>query len=259
MKKRYKRNSSAKRQPKRSHSSERFHAPFAQLGDLLKDVQTEDQLDTDGDKTDPEKVRDKSTQLQGMSEYETGGDDDLFREAMAGVEPLEGKRVQPRPPGPLSKPSRRPLLEGELEAYAQLVDLISGEGRFDIQFTDEYIEGAIVGVDSKLLPKLRSGDFSVQAFFDLHGMTTSEARNALERFILASAIKGLRCVLIIHGRGLNSRDQIPILKQRMSSWLKRGRLKHLVLAFATARPCDGGAGALYVLLRKYNPENDFLR
>jgi DNA-nicking Smr family endonuclease len=85
-------------------------------------------------------------------------------------------------------------------------------------------------------------------------MSAEVARQQVERFIRASAIRGLRCVLIIHGRGMNSRDQIPILKQRMSSWLKRGRLKHLVLAFATARPCDGGAGALYVLLRKYAPE-----
>ena len=178
---------------------------------------------------------------------------------MAGVEPLEFNRVKTRKPGPLSTPSRRPLLEGELEAYAQLLDLVSGEGRFDIQFTDEYIEGAVVGADSELLPKLRQGDFSIQAHLDLHGMTTSEARQAVERFILASAIKGLRCVLIIHGRGLNSRDQIPILKQRLSNWFKRGRLRHLVLAFATAQPCDGGAGAIYVLLRKCGPEDERLR
>ncbi len=130
---------------------------------------------------------------------------------------------------------------------------MSGEGCFDIQYTDEYIEGAIVGADSALLPKLRRGDFSIQAHLDLHGMTAAEARQAVERFILNSVNKGLRCVLIIHGRGLNSQDQIPILKERMRSWLKRGRLKHLVLAFATAQPCDGGAGALYVLLRKFLP------
>ena len=81
-------------------------------------------------------------------------------------------------------------------------------------------------------------------------MTTDEARQAVERFLLSSVFQGLRSVLIIHGRGLNSRDQIPVLKKHMSGWLKRGRMKRLVLAFATARACDGGAGALYVLLRK---------
>jgi DNA-nicking Smr family endonuclease len=84
-------------------------------------------------------------------------------------------------------------------------------------------------------------------------MTAAEGRQSVEKFILSSVIQGLRGVLVIHGRGLNSRDQIPILKERMSSWLKRGRLKHLVLAFATAQPCDGGAGAMYVLLRKRLP------
>jgi DNA-nicking Smr family endonuclease len=130
---------------------------------------------------------------------------------------------------------------------------VSGEGDFDIQHTDEFVEGAVVGADPELLPKLRGGDFSIQAHFDLHGMTATKAREEVERFILSSVIQGLRCVLIIHGRGLNSRDQMPVLKERMRSWLKRGRLKHLVLAFATAQPCDGGAGAMYVLLRKRLP------
>ena len=84
-------------------------------------------------------------------------------------------------------------------------------------------------------------------------MTAAAARDAVERFVLSSVMKGLRCVLIIHGRGLNSQDQMPVLKKRMSSWLKRGRLKRLVLAFATAQPCDGGAGAMYLLLRKRLP------
>jgi DNA-nicking Smr family endonuclease len=111
----------------------------------------------------------------------------------------------------------------------------------------------VVGADPGILQKLRLGDYSIQAHLDLHGMTAEEARQALERFIVTSVAKGIRCVLVIHGRGLNSRDQIPILKQRMSNWLKRGRLKRLVLAFSTAQPYDGGAGALYVLLRKCLP------
>jgi DNA-nicking Smr family endonuclease len=57
-------------------------------------------------------------------------------------------------------------------------------------------------------------------------------------------------VLIIHGRGRRSKDQIPVLKERLKVWLSRGRVGRGVLAFCTARPADGGAGALYVLLRK---------
>jgi len=254
MKRRRKKNSSGSVRPQSSVPGESFNTPFAELRDCLKQVQTKNKPESKVEAPRTGKGRDRNAPLQQVLKHRVVAEDDLFREAMAGVKPLECSRGQTRQPGPLSKPSRRPLLEGELEAYAELVDLVSGEGSFDIQFTDEYIEGAVVGADSELLPKLRRGDFSIQAHFDLHGMTASEARGAVERFILTSAIKGLRCVLIIHGRGLNSQEQIPILKRRLSSWLKRGRLKHLVLAFATARPCDGGAGALYVLLRKCNRE-----
>ncbi len=219
-------------------SNASFNAPFAGLDEMLK--RTAVNPPAESEEAEPERV-------------ETGEEDNLFREAMADVETLECKTVDPREPGPLAKPRRRPLMEEDLEAYAQLVDLVSGDGSFDIQSTEEYIEGAIVGADPDLLPKLRCGDFSIQAHYDLHGMTAAEAREAVERFILSSVIKGLRCVLIIHGRGLNSQDQMPVLKERMSSWLKRGRLKRLVLAFATAQPCDGGAGAMYVLLRKRLP------
>ncbi|MBW1981863.1 MAG: Smr/MutS family protein [Deltaproteobacteria bacterium] len=169
---------------------------------------------------------------------------------MTGVRRLDSSRSRMRAPGPLALPTRRPLIEEELEAYAQLVDLVSGAGPFDIRYTDEYVEGAVVGADPRLLKKLRRGDFSTQAYLDLHGMNTEQARLSLERFIVNSVARGLRCVLVIHGRGLNSKDQIPILKQRMSSWLARGRLRRMVLAFVTARPCDGGAGALYLLLRR---------
>jgi DNA-nicking Smr family endonuclease len=235
MKKRRKKKNSAASNPL---SSESFNAPFAGLDEMLK--QTEVEPPAKNQEAEPERA-------------EVGEEDNLFRQAMADVETLDCNIVEPREPGPLDRPSRHPLMEEELEAYAQLVDLVSGDGSFDIQFTEEYIEGAIVGADAELLPKLRCGDFSVQAHYDLHGMTASEAREAVERFILASVVKGLRCVLIIHGRGLNSQDQMPVLKERMSSWLKRGRLKRLVLAFATAQPCDGGAGAMYVLLRKRLP------
>jgi DNA-nicking Smr family endonuclease len=238
----------------RAVAEDSFNTPFAELDKMLGQVQAVPQPANDVAEVPPEEERTSEGQVQVRSEHRCSSEEEVFTEAMMGVEPLSGSEVRVREPGPLTSPSRRPLLEGELEAYAQLVDLVSGEGHFDIQYTDEYMEGAVVGADPKLLPKLRRGDFSIQAHLDLHGTTAEEARRALESFILSSAMQGVRCVLIIHGRGLNSRDQIPIIKHRMSSWLKRGRLKRLVLAFATARSCDGGAGALYVLLRKRTKE-----
>jgi DNA-nicking Smr family endonuclease len=131
-----------------------------------------------------------------------------------------------------------------------LSDLVAGAARFDITDTREYIEGAVVGLDPRLLRRLRRGDFAWQAHLDLHGMTAQEARPEVDRFLAEAVRLGHRCVLVVHGRGRNSKDQTPVLKERLKTWLARGASARIVLAFATARPCDGGAGALYVLLRR---------
>lgn len=151
-------------------------------------------------------------------------------------------------PTPAADP-RRPVTE-DAEALASLSDLVNGEAAFDISETREYIEGAVVGLDPRLVRRLRRGDFAWQTHLDLHGMTAPDARIAVEQLVVASVRDGHRCVLIVHGRGLNSKDQVPVLKEHMKSWLARGRIGRHVLAFTSARAWDGGAGALYVLLRR---------
>jgi DNA-nicking Smr family endonuclease len=141
-------------------------------------------------------------------------------------------------------------IDEDAEAFAQLAELVAtGEG-FDFSDTDEYIEGLAQGVDKGLLQKLKRGDFSLQAHLDLHGLLADAAKLELERFLTESRRRGHRCVLVIHGRGLHSKDQEPVLKNRMSQWLARGKLARIVLAFATAKQSDGGTGAVYVLLRR---------
>lgn len=174
---------------------------------------------------------------------------DLFLRAMQDVTPLK-KSGQTRVSGPSPPLLRRSLLESEHEALAELYDLVAGRRGFDITDTDEYMEGRIIGLDTALVHKLRNGIFSRQAYIDLHGMTAEAAQLAVERFLLQAVRDGLRCVLIIHGRGRNSPGQVPVLKDRLKLWLTRGKLARVILAFATARPYDGGPGALYVLLRR---------
>ncbi len=120
-------------------------------------------------------------------------------------------------------------------------------------------KGAVVGIDPRLLRRLRSGELAYQGFLDLHRMTTEEARPAVGRFLAQAFHDGKRCVLIIHGRGRNSKDQVPILKPKLTQWLTRGQWARIVLAFATARPCDGGVGALYVLLRRQRQGRQTMR
>lgn len=138
----------------------------------------------------------------------------------------------------------------ENEALAELYDLVAGRAGFDITDTDEYVEACVSGLDIRLVRKLRIGEFSRQAALDLHGMTADAAQLEVEQFVLKAVNSGLRCVLIVHGRGRNSPGQVPVLKDRIKQWLTRGKLGRLVLAFSTARPHDGGPGALYVLLRR---------
>ena len=178
----------------------------------------------------------------------------LFADEMQGVVRLSEAERQARlrarsePPEPGSRPSRRAM--DEAEAYAELADLVDGGGPFDIGLSDEFIEGLGPGIDKRLLRRLRRGEFALQGHVDLHGMTREQARAAVERFITESRQQARRCVLIVHGRGLNSKDQIPVLKERVKSWLERGRIARGVIAFCTAQPWDGGAGAVYVLLRR---------
>jgi len=176
-------------------------------------------------------------------------DEELFLTEMAGAARMDRKagRVGAPPPDP-EKRSRRP--SDDAEVLAQLADLCGGDGPFDIADSDEHIEGIADGIDRRLLKRLKSGDYAVQAHIDLHGAVRDEAKEKVARFIVDSRRAGRRCVLIVHGRGLHSKDQIPVLKQAVRSWLERGHIARSVLAFATARPSDGGAGAVYVLLRR---------
>ena len=188
-------------------------------------------------------------------------DDDLFLQEMAGAQPIQqkGPRVGAPKGGPVGVSPTSPvggrglaaaLSKDDAEVLASLADLCTGEGPFDITDSDEYVEGIAEGLDRRILKRLRGGEYAVQAHLDLHGRTREEARDAVARFLLESRRVGRRCVLIVHGRGNHSKDQIPVLKQAVRSWLERGQISRLVLAFTTARPHDGGAGAMYVLLRR---------
>ena len=89
--------------------------------------------------------------------------------------------------------------------------------------------------------KLRRGDWSIQRQIDLHGLRRDDAREALSLFIREAHQQGIRCVRVVHGKGLGSPGKAPILKNRVHSWLVQ---KNEVLAFVQAKPADGGAGAV---------------
>jgi DNA-nicking Smr family endonuclease len=171
---------------------------------------------------------------------------ELFMDAMADVTPLSGNvkaEIEPRVRLPVDieeNPDENALL--------QLENLVRHGKGFVVAHTPEYIEGTGYRVHPQVIKRLHRGDFSIQAHIDLHGLTVERAQEAFEAFLKASIQGGKRAVLIVHGRGLSS-PTAPVLKTKVFEWLTCGHWRKWIIAFSSARPCDGGTGATYVLLR----------
>lgn len=171
---------------------------------------------------------------------------DLFVEAMTDVTPMQSDLYWQMPKKKRSPNASTGTEDPEMKALKRLVE--DGEG-FRVADTPEYMEAAGPGADKALVRRLHQGRFAIQGHLDLHGLTRAGAEQALSQFIHKALVSGKRMVLVIHGRGLTSPGR-PVLKDMVYSWLTRGPLRRHILAFTSARSCDGGAGATYVLLRK---------
>ena len=167
----------------------------------------------------------------------------LFRQAVADVAPLT-------PHGRVAaaqaevNPIARQLHIDERNALAQsLSDEIDIERLLE---TDDRLSFRRTGVGPDALRNLRRGHWVTQAQLDLHGLRTDDARDAVAAFIAQCARDGLRCVRVIHGKGLGSRNRQPVLKEKVLRWMTQ---RQEVIAFCEASPFAGGAGALLVLLK----------
>lgn len=170
----------------------------------------------------------------------------LFYEAMKGVTPISKEnRVEKSPK--ISVPPKFREKE-ELEALSRLTHLIQHGTGFNLMDTPEYIEGTGYHIHPDVARRLHRGEFSIQAHIDLHGLKVEEAKEAFEEFLKWAVTHNKRGLLIIHGRGLSSPSE-PVLKKKVVEWLTHGPWRKWVVAYASARKCDGGLGATYVLLR----------
>jgi DNA-nicking Smr family endonuclease len=170
-------------------------------------------------------------------------DADLFRRSVGDVAPLTPiNKVIATAPRP--QPVARHHLADERAALREsLSDEFSVETLLD---TDEALSFARNGIGPDTLRKLRRGHWVTQGQLDLHGLRSDEAREALAEFLRNAARRGLRCVRVIHGKGLGSVNKEPVLKNKVRNWLVQ---KDEVIAFCQARAADGGSGALMVLLK----------
>ena len=171
----------------------------------------------------------------------------LFMEAMADVKKISKcKAVDKAPAVPRPSDSEEKV---DHECLVRLNNLVKHGIGLIVSYTAEYVEGIGYCVNPDIARRLHRGDFSIQAHIDLHGLGVRDAREAFEQFLTESVSSGKRAVLIIHGRGLSSPIK-PILKTNVYRWLTSSPWHKWVIAFTSARLCDGGAGATYVLLRQ---------
>jgi DNA-nicking Smr family endonuclease len=218
------------------------HNPFGTLGKLLKDKAILHPVPT------IKPVVSTKKQIPELEACVTSvNEESAFWEAMEGVKPMvmdkhhTKKNIVANPPDHL-------VNDPEQDVKQHLDKLVKyGEG-FIISKTPEYMDGTGRDIPPEFAERLHRGDFFIHAHIDLHGMSTAQARDAFENFLHEAIMSGKRAVLIIHGRGISSPGE-PVLKNKVSEWLRRSHWRKCVIAFTSAQSYDGGAGATYVLLR----------
>ncbi len=166
----------------------------------------------------------------------------LFLEAVSDVEPLRHDKATHNTPKPPAIPTK--TIEDEQQV---LKDMLSDDFEpLDIQPGD-ILSYCRPGVQKRVFRKLRKGDYRISDELDLHGLNVKQAKELLLLYL--QQVKQLEscCVRIIHGKGHRSSNKGPVLKRKVDHWLQcHGR----VLAYHSAQPCDGGTGAVYVLLKR---------
>jgi DNA-nicking Smr family endonuclease len=180
---------------------------------------------------------------QALAERQREAEINLFVRAVGAVQRLPvHNQVKLEGPGPAPIAHQR-----HKDNAAVLRDCLSDE--FDASTlldTDDALSFRRPGIGRDVIHKLRKGDWSIQREIDLHGLRSDEARVALAEFIRLAHRQGLRCLRVVHGKGLGSPGKTPVLKSKVHSWLVQ---KNQVMAFVQAKPAEGGAGALLVLLK----------
>jgi DNA-nicking Smr family endonuclease len=191
-------------------------------------------------------TRARAPSSAGFAEKPIADDERLFNLAMADVRPLG--RDHRLPAGNTGKPPYESECTDETESLLKLKRLVSSGEGFVIADTPEYIEGGGSKINPLITARLHQGNFAIQDHIDLHGLSVASAQEAVAAFLKEAVLTSKNAVLIVHGRGLSSPGP-PVLKTQVIGWLTHGPWRKWVMAYASARSCDGGTGATYVLLR----------
>jgi DNA-nicking Smr family endonuclease len=173
-------------------------------------------------------------------------DEELFNESMKDVQEIREFRNLPVKNNENSIHIKK-TTSPDRETLKVLEEIISGRRPVNLPDTPEYVEWFDNNYREDITARLHTGQYSVQDFLDLHGIIVEEAETEVEEFIKKSVRNRYKCIKIIHGRGLRSPGG-PVLKEAVVKWLL-SKFRKYIIAFVTARQCDGGLGALYILLK----------
>ncbi len=165
-------------------------------------------------------------------------DIELFRSHIKGAKPIKHDKVTFKPQQPKHREKFQKKTIEEVSIFADDFPEVTAE---------EVLFFARPGLQTKLIRKLRRGQFPIEASLDLHRLTLAEAKQALTAFLGKCLTQKMRHICVIHGKGSHSAGQKATLKSAVNSWLRQNSD---ILAFCSARPIDGGAGAIYVLLKR---------
>jgi len=179
-----------------------------------------------------------------MSAHDDNENDDahLFRNAVIGTRPLKTNKIKPYRNRIKAIPKQR-LMDEKYVLEETLDPLCFDE---TLEQGDELVYSR-PGVQQTVMRKLKRGQYSIEAELDLHRLTSEQAHEALMTFIVRCQRQHIRCVRVVHGKGLSSKDKIPVLKLKVNKWLRQW---DNVLAFCSTPRFDGGQGAVYVLLKR---------
>ncbi len=166
----------------------------------------------------------------------------LFREAIGAITPIKKQSLIHKKKKPAAKPLQKEADEHSVLQALQNSDFDSTE----LEMGDELLY-VRPGIQKQTLRKLRRGYYPIESELDLHGMTVAMAKVALTDFLKKCHQTSRRCVRIIHGKGLGSKDKKPVIKNKLNYWLQH---RDDVLAYCSARQIDGGTGAIYLILKK---------
>ncbi len=174
----------------------------------------------------------------------------LFAEAMVDVTPLSGRAkvvASVRRQTPTKSRQRADPDDESIRALKRMIE--TGDG-FVLEYTAEYVQGSVKWLPPEMFRRIHGGHFSIQDHVDLHRCNLWAAKALFDEFMDRVTSAGLQTVLVVHGRGRRSPGP-PVIKQNLLRWLVKGRWKRWVIAFTSARGCDGGTGATVVLLRRH--------